>query len=373
MASASALVGQFGLGFAIAWVSVAAVEAVLHRRRSAPQRRARILELVVAVVVVACLATYGGWRQSRHVAVKRSLDVLLLQTNIGDPINLVNQSNQDAVLDSLTTLYVEWTRQGLDGTPADLIVWPETAFPASPRHGAIYAVQRLAIEAGSPVVFGGYDFQRDATNRWQIYNTLYWIDRQGTVRDRYHKHMLIPIGESIPFERQWPWLRSLVPNAGEFTPGPGPGVMDVDGLWMAPLICYELIFPHYVRRSLQLGGEVLLNVSNDYWFGRTVEPQQHLALARMRAYESGRPIIRCTNTGISALIDSRGQVTQHTGIWRQEILRGTLDVPEKEWTPYSRWGEWMLLAFLVLACVGTGVLFHVLSRSSPSHPTGPAG
>lgn len=373
MASSSALLGQFGLGFVIAWTSLAGVEAALQRRADGAVRRRRVAELCLALATVVALCAYGAVRQNRDRTVTRSLDVVLLQTNIGDPIGLVNQDPRDRVLDSLTTLYVDWTREALEDGPADLVVWPETAFPASPRHGAIYHLQRLAIETGTPIVFGGYDFWRDDQSHWHIYNTLFWIDRQGTVRDRYHKTLLIPIGEAIPFEGRWPQLRRLFPNAGEFTPGNGPKVMDVDGLWMAPLICYELIFPHYVQRSLKLGGEVLLNVSNDYWFGRTVEPQQHLALARMRAYETGRPIIRCTNTGISALIDSRGRITHRTGIWRQESLRGTLDVPEVEWTPYARWGERVLAVLLLTVCAATGLLFRMLSRSSSSHSTGPSG
>jgi len=214
------------------------------------------------------------------------------------------------------------------------------------------------------VVFGGYDFQKSDEGRWDIYNTLYWIDPQGNIRGRYHKNMLIPIGEAIPFESRWPQLRRLFPNAGEFRPGPGPGVMDINGIQAAPLICYELIFPGYVRKALHRGGTVLLNVSNDYWFGRGAEPLQHLTLARMRAYETGRPIIRCTNTGISALVDSRGKVTQRTDIWKRQTLRGTIDVPRMEWTPYARWGEWMTLVLLVSMCALSWGMSRLPSKRS---------
>jgi apolipoprotein N-acyltransferase len=141
-------------------------------------------------------------------------------------------------------------------------------------------------------------------------------------------------------------------------------MMEIKGVRFAPLICYELIFPRYARSALHAGGEVFLNVSNDYWFGQSTEPQQHLALARMRAYETGRPILRCANTGVSALIDSRGQITHSTSVWRQETLRATLAIPKMSWTPYARWGEFMLLAFLVLICTSTLVLVRITNSRS---------
>jgi apolipoprotein N-acyltransferase len=352
-ASASALVGQFGLGFVMAWASLAVFEAVRVRLVVSSRRQSATAEAVCALAVVGVLTGFGGYRQRAALDIDRTLDVVLLQTNIGDPIGLVDSGDPIVVLDSLVSLYDAWTREALGDSAADCVVWPETAVPAGAHHGVYYQVQRLAIETNTPVIFGGYDFQRTDAGAWQIYNTLYWIDTAGTIRDRYHKSMLIPIGEAIPFESKFPQLRTLLPNAGEFHAGTGPAVMHVNGMAMAPLICYELIFPHYVRQSLQRGGEILLNVSNDYWFGRSVEPKQHLALARMRAYETGRPIIRCTNTGISALIDSRGKLQQQTAIWKRQALRGTIDVPRMEWTPYARWGEWTTLVLVVFLCVLT--------------------
>lgn len=364
MASATALVGQYGVGFVIAWFSTAVANSLYQRRHLSWARRLLAPEVVFSIAVALALGGYGWARQRAPIDVERQLDVVLVQTNVGDPIGLVNRDVVASVIDSLVTAYVGWTREAIDGKPADIILWPETAVPASPRHGAYYKIQRLAIETDTPVVTGGYDFRRNEDNQWNIYNAMFWIDTEGAVRGRYHKKKLIPIGETIPFESVWPQLRSLLPNAGEFKPGQGPQVMEIKGVRFAPLICYELIFPRYARSALKAGGEVFLNVSNDYWFGQTAEPQQHLALARMRAYETGRPILRCTNTGISALIDSHGQVILKSGIWRQETLRGTLAIPKMSWTPYARWGELMLLAFLVSICATTLVLKGIINSRS---------
>ena len=147
---------------------------------------------------------------------------------------------------------------------------------------------------------------------------------------------------------------------GEFSPGPGPKVFRDGGCGLAPLICYELLFPRYVRECVRTGGEVLVNLTNDYWFGKEAEPEQHLALSRMRAFETGRPIVRATNTGISALIDARGRVVARSGLWHQDVLRGTLPVPAMRWTPYARWGEWATVAAVALAWAVVALAWKLL-------------
>jgi apolipoprotein N-acyltransferase len=191
------------------------------------------------------------------------------------------------------------------------------------------------------------------------------MDRFGILRERYYKHNLLPLGEHVPFSEEFPFLLDWIPDAGEFSPGPGAQALQLDGLRLTPLICYEILFPRYVREGLHLGGDVLLNLTNDYWFGRYAEPEQHLSLARMRAFETGRPILRATNTGYSALIAADGSIVTRSGLWQREILRGTLEIPEARSTPYLRAGEWMVVLLALVAWGLAAIQWRLVRRDRP--------
>ncbi|MFQ5601457.1 MAG: apolipoprotein N-acyltransferase, partial [Candidatus Krumholzibacteriia bacterium] len=355
--AAAALVGLPGLSFAVAWF---AATLAWYPARVHVARRHRAAEVALCVGVIAALWVYGARRQAAVEAMptERELELVLVQSNIGDPLAF-EQDGLPSMADTVVATYVRMTRQAMLEGPADFVLWPETAVPAGPGDVVFDRIRSLVLEMDTALIFGGYDFEMTESGRWRIFNTLFWMNRSGDLAGRYHKHNLVPLGEHVPFSDRFPFLRNLLPDPGEFSRGPGARVMKMDGVSFTPLICYELLFARYVRRGLRLGGEVLLNVTNDYWFGRYAEPEQHLALARMRAFETGRPIIRVTNTGFSALIDATGRVVARTGLWRPEILRVTLQVPRMHQTPYTRWGEWVTVLFVVVAWGAVAILWKL--------------
>jgi len=359
---ASAWVGTYGLSFALAWCAAVLAWRSDRTRRS---RTHRTLEMALCGLGFLVLCILGALRQRAQasVAPARSLEVLLVQSNIGDPEELVARlGNVTAAIDSVMTTYSNLTRQALAAGPVDLIVWPETAVPAVPRPRIVERMSALARAIETPIIFGGYDAVR-AGDRFLMYNAAYHMTATGELQARYYKHKLLVFSEYVPLSARFPWLLNLLPTPGEFTPGPGPRLFHAAGTAFSPLICYELLFPRVVRRSLRAGGEVMLNLTNDYWFGRHAEPMQHLALSRMRAFETGRPVIRATNTGISALVDGQGRVLQRTGVWEQAVLRGTLPVPPPHWTPYARWGEWTTAAWIAAALLAVSLSWRMLSRA----------
>jgi apolipoprotein N-acyltransferase len=345
---AAALVGAHGLSFLIAWVGAALAGL---RLASSDGRRRRIVELVASVAVTLLLWAYGAARLRDEPAVLREIDLALVQTNIGDPVGLADQLGSfTAMEDSVLSVYMRATRDVVREHPdLDFIIWPETAVPLPGIGVELDPVRELVRQLPVPLIFGAYDFQRSPSGKWDVYNALIWMDTHGNVRDRYHKHKLIPLGETVPFVDRFPFLEKIVPaSPGVFARGAGARVMEIEGVRFTPMICYELLFPRYVRRGLQQGDEVLLNLTNDYWFGRHLEPQQHLALARMRTFETGRPIVRATNTGISAIIDAHGRIQASAPLGSVETLVATLRVPAGEWTPFARWGEWLTLLLMAL-------------------------
>lgn len=227
------------------------------------------------------------------------------------------------------------------GPAPDLIVWPETAVPFlldDPGWG----LQAIVDVAGAtPVALG---IQRTAGMRG--FNSLAVIGRDAAggpeIRATYDKHQLVPFGEYTPggdLLADWLGVFSFSPAEGNgYSAGPGPAVLDLPGFGpVQPLICYEAVFPWFQRAVPR--PEWLLQVTNDAWFGAESGPWQHLALARLRAIESGLPLLRAANTGVSAVIDARGGIGASLGMKQMGFLDAALPgaLPP---TPYARFGIW---------------------------------
>lgn len=228
----------------------------------------------------------------------------------------------------------------------DLIVWPETAVP-NLLDNAGPALEVIAdAAAGTPVVLG---IQREEEGRY--YNSLITLDAAGQVGDLYDKHHLVPFGEYMPaasFFARFNILGLAARAEAGYSSGPGPALIDLGATGTAlPLICYEAVFPQDVNGA-PTRPDMLLQITNDAWFGINAGPQQHLAQARLRAIEQGLPMIRVANTGISAMIDPAGRTVGAIPLGRA----GFLDVPlpsKRAPTLYSRTGDWFAFAALIVA------------------------
>ena len=240
--------------------------------------------------------------------------------------------------------------QTIAGQSADVVIWPETSIPALLNYAQPWTGQMSLAARGAPVVAGIQRRERDA-----YFNSAILIDGPTTVSDISDKAHLVPFGEYIPLA----WLLepmglgTMVEQVVGFSPGTGTGLMQIDGLGLVRvLICYEGIFPEEIHRDGPRP-DVLLIMTNDAWFGRGAGPRQHLIQARARAMEQGLPVIRAANTGISAVIDARGTITDSLPLNEA----GALDAPVPAAlspTVYSRIGDWPLLV-LLLACIAAGV------------------
>jgi apolipoprotein N-acyltransferase len=376
---AAGLVGTHGLSFVLAWSGIALARLLPRRLGTWPDAsvvpvRHRVAEVALCALAAVGLATWGAGRRAdvERSSTEHRLDVAIVQSNIGDPEEIAIQlGSVTAAIDSTIGTYVDLSA-ALAGDAPDLVVWPETAVPAVPRPRVLEHVFRAVQATGADLVFGGYDSERRADSRWRMYNAAFHMDSTGAVRNRYFKHKLLLFGEYVPLSNRFPQLLEILPSPGEFTPGLGPRVFEIAGVALTPLICYELLFPRVVRAALRGGGTAILNLTNDYWFGRYLEPQQHLALTRMCALEFGRPIVRATNTGLSALVGADGAVLAQTRLWEQTVLRGVLPVPPMRWTPFGRWGEATVALLAGAACALVALAWVILRRPAVATPATPA-
>ena len=246
---------------------------------------------------------------------------------------------------------------------SDLIIWPEAAIPALAHEieeMVLQPLQDFATRQDAAVVLGVL-YQENPGGRY--YTSLLSLDH---ARDRYDKRHLVPFGEYFPLGFLWKdALRGLATVGEDFTAGAARAPVIEAGRWrLGTSICYEILFGEEVRQALP-EAQVLVNVSNDGWFGDSIGPHQHLEIARMRALENGRYLLRATNTGITAVIDPHGEVTGQLEQFRKDTL--TADVsPRSGLTPYARWGEWPALAMATLLAAWG----RFSRRLPPRHPPG---
>lgn len=247
---------------------------------------------------------------------------------------------------------VQFTRAEEDRP--DLIVWPETAVPVW-LHNAANTLGIISGAAGDvPVVLG-----INRAEGLRIFNAAVLMDEEGRVTQTYDKHHLVPFGEYIPLGD---WLskigiQGLASRAGDgFSPGAGADVMDLGELGKAlVLICYEAVFPQDVRAAPERP-DFILHLTNDAWFGNFSGPYQHLDQARMRAIESGLPVLRAANTGVSAVIDARGRVLDALALNTEGYLDAMLPEARSK-TLYAKMGD-MPLTIVVVLLLLTGLLLH---------------
>jgi apolipoprotein N-acyltransferase len=273
------------------------------------------------------------------------------------------------------------SREALKARP-DLVVWSETTYPIPiPEHfdGVKHPEEPLLsltdVLAGLrvPHLVGADEIRRERRPRARprLYNSALLFDRRGRITGRYRKQHLVPFGEKTPLEEVLPFMDSVVARAGGggFVAGEGPGVVRLRAgareLPIGVLICYEAAFPALARRRVADGARVLVNLTNDAWFGGTSNPYQHAAMAAFRAVENRTPLLRCANTGITFAVRETGRVENPVRGPRGERMdiRGWVAqsvTPGRGPTVYSRCGD--LFAGLCAAGAGLFLLAALVRR-----------
>ncbi len=301
MQSFSAL-GIYGVGFLV--LLLFSMPVVLIDQ----ERKAATAYITACVLVWAGVVAYGTNRLQAPQQPVAGHQVLVIQPNVPQADKWKPENRQ-----RLLPLYLQQTEQALTEMNLDketLIFWPESAFPflLDEEPGALEAIA-ATLPQNTMLITGGIRREVSASGT-HFFNSTFVVSDEGALIDIYDKVHLVPFGEYLPMR---PLLQSigverLVPAPEDFTAGPRFEKIDLrNSLSFQPLICYEAIFPQTML-SEEERPNLLVNLTNDGWFGETSGPYQHLAQARIRAVEQGVPLVRAANTGISGLVDSNGRI-----------------------------------------------------------------
>lgn len=311
--------GPYLVGLVLVAANLAVAEIIQARMEKRPLKRALV---AIGAAAPAVAAAYGALRiQSVEAAAKAAPSV-----KIG-----VVQGNQ-ALFDRKNALTVhKRLSKDLKAQGAELIIWSEAAVPRAFPEAKYKDEVRSAItrDLGVPTVIGTVivrplEGERAAGGRRaELFNTALLAGADGAILGRYDKQYLLAFGEYLPFGDVLPILHKWSPNSGHFSRGTTIEPFVLGEHRISALICYEDILPDFVNKIVRHADpDLLVNLTNDAWFGDSTEPWIHLALAKLRAVEHRRYLVRATNSGVSAIIDATGGVVAHGGTFREETVLG---------------------------------------------------
>jgi apolipoprotein N-acyltransferase len=325
------LTGIYGVSWLTALTASLALWAILGAKRE------RMASVILLVAIFAGGATLRGvpWTERAGADLK----VVMVQGNVPQDEKWLPSMRQPTL-----ERYLSHTRRHWD---ADLIVWPETAVPGlvPVMQPFIEALDAEARQHDTDVLFGIPAV--DAASRRYL-NSLVLV---GGHRGVYHKRHLVPFGEYLPFDALLrPITESLGIPVANFSPGPkAQPLFKAGGYPVSASVCYEIAFGAEIIRSLP-EARFLVTVSNDAWFGNSIGPHQHLQIARARAAETGRYLLRATNTGITAIIAPDGSLVSRAAQFEVGVLSGRIE-PRAGATPYVVWGDWPAVVIMLILIV----------------------
>jgi apolipoprotein N-acyltransferase len=305
-------------------------------------------------VLLVLVVTYGIYRihaTNTKSARSAKASLVVIQGN-------VNQAQKwDPSFQVLTTAKYKNMSLAASQNSVDLIIWPETATPFYLFNNPLLTSMvvegiketRTAHLIGSPSVESAGDEDAEPA----FLNSAYLVTPWGEAAGRYDKVHLVPFGEYVPLKRLLWFVDKLVAQVGDFKRGRPGRNLEWEQFRIGTLICYEAIFPTLARAMVQNGANILINITNDAWFGNTGAPYQQFAMAAFRAVENRRFLARAANTGISGFIDANGRPMGTTALFQEASLGAQVALLEDK-TLYCRWGDWplALMCFGLLLAVG---------------------
>lgn len=308
----ASMTGVYGVSFLVAWTSLSLALAALRLLRQPAHQWGWMAELRCPVFLLLCVFGVGVLHTSSPLTPGREIQLALVQPAIPQEViwNQREDSNRFARVLQLSQLAV--------ATRPHVLVWPEAALPELTEQN-VRQIQELVRSNRVWMVLGAEDAEARTSpgpqKAYDYFNAAHLLSPDGQLRATYHKQQLVIFGEYVPLARWLPFLKRLTPVENGFQSGRGPVPFPIGTprSRTSVLICFEDVFPHLVRRHVEPDTDFLLNLTNDGWFGNSAAQWQHAAAACFRAVENGRPLVRCTNNGLTCWYDSRGRLRQWLG------------------------------------------------------------
>lgn len=355
LAQFASITGVYGLSFIIVLGSI-----LLYRLIIAIYRNnlvgLKMFQLGIFILFLIIVAVWGGLRIKSHRSFNNTLRVSLVQNNI-------DQGNWNAriSLDTSMAITEQLVNTAAESNP-DLIILPESGIYCylERNRRTKSRVLNWSKSIKIPLIFGTLHWQRERDNpyyKYKVYNAVFSLDIGQDKFEHYYKIKLVPFSEALPFEGAFPILSRVNLGESDFHRGTEEKILTIGGKYhTAPFTCYEIIYPHFVRRRVNAGANLLVNVTNDGWWGRSNGPFHHAAMARMRSIENGVSLARCANSGISMLVDPVGRIIDKKGLYERAVLTGNIPYDRID-TFYCKFGDWIIRTALIIFILAIANLY----------------
>jgi apolipoprotein N-acyltransferase len=347
----SDVTGVYGVSFLVVLVNVAFFQVILAVTENEFTRRL-LVPLGSVILCLVVVVTYGAYRIKQFTGTKpaKTIRVGVVQGNIDQ-----KQKWDPSFREKILAIHTRLSHRAAQEKP-DLIIWPEAAVPFYFTADLENQSRLLTIidDLGVDLLFGSPDV-RVVDGKNEFFNSAFLVSPGGRLRGRYDKIHLVPFGEYVPLRKALFFVRPIIDQIGDMTPGKTISLMQTDKGTCGTPICYEIILPDLVRRFVLAGADFIATLTNDDWFGRTSAPYQHFSMAIFRAVENRVPVVRAANSGISGVITPQGRIVRQTKIFREAVFTKDLPLLPHGKTFYTRFGDlfaWFCVVGAVLSVMG---------------------
>jgi apolipoprotein N-acyltransferase len=350
------ITGIYGISFLVLWINTMIAWICLRRWN----RASFAIPLITTILMAAASLTYGFSSLRRMENSNRwengqtDYKAAMLQLNISfdDP--------ERVQMDKYRRGYLKMA-DSLRHSNVDLLVLPESPCPIIYLYDSAFrrTFEDLAGQFPLGMIFNNINYD-DTGEEERYFNSAFYLDGEGELKAIYDKIHLVPFGEYIPLRRFFSFVETISKDVSEFAPGRDTLLIGIGDHPSNVIICFEAIFPELVRRFSEKGSQLIVNLTNDGWYGDSSAPYQHLAISRIRAVENRRYLIRAANSGFSALIEPTGKIQASTGLFQEAVCEGRFAFLTEK-TLYTRYGD--VLVFLC-AIISVGSLIFVGFRKA---------